>query len=250
MAKHEVVYGIHSVQALLASAPERLKKIMMLKGRLDQRAQKIQNAAKAADISVELCDRKALDGLCDGNHQGVLAYVSPGKTYHEQDFYILVDELLENKTRPPLLLVLDGVTDPHNLGACMRSADAAGVQAVIVPKDNSASLNESARKVASGAADSVPLVAVTNLARTLKTLQEKGLWVTGAAGEAEKTVFEVDLKGPRIIVMGAEGTGMRRLTRECCDELMKIPMAGTVSSLNVSVATGIALYEVVRQNLN
>lgn len=243
MAKLEVVFGLHSVQALLKSAPQRIQKVLLLRGRQDERVQKIVSGSKNNDIRVVLSERKELDALVDGNHQGVVAYVVPGKTYDDKDLYDLIDTLEE----PPFLLVLDGVTDPHNLGACIRTADAAGVHAVIIPKDNSAGLNESARKVASGAADSVPLVVVTNLARTFKALQEKGLWITGAAGEASQTVFEADLRGPRVVVMGAEGSGMRRLTRESCDELVNIPMAGTVSSLNVSVAAGVVLFEVVRQ---
>ena len=244
MAKQEIVFGLHSVQAILKSAPQRVQKLVLMRGRQDERVQKIVSAAKNNDIAVEIADRKAMDNMGeDGNHQGVIAFVNPGKTYDEQDLYALLDELADT----PLLLILDGVTDPHNLGACMRTADAVGVHAVIIPNDNSAGLNESARKVASGAADSVPLVVVTNLARTMKALQEKGLWISGAAGEAEQTVFEADLRGPRVIVMGAEGTGMRRLTRETCDELVKIPMAGTVSSLNVSVAAGVVLFEVIRQ---
>ena len=156
-------------------------------------------------------------------------------------------ELLERLEGTPLLLVLDGVTDPHNLGACLRSADAAGVQAVIIPRDRSAGLTPVVRKVACGAAETVPLVAVTNLARTLKSLQQRGLWVVGAAGEAEQLIYQVDMRVPTVIVMGAEGSGLRRLTREHCDYLAKLPMAGSVSSLNVSVATGICLFEAVRQ---
>ena len=152
-----------------------------------------------------------------------------------------------NKQSEPFLLVLDGVTDPHNIGACLRTADAAGVHAVIVPKDKSAGLTATARKVACGAAESVPLIQVTNLSRTLKHLQDKGVWVIGTAGEAEQLIYQVDLKGPTALVMGAEGKGMRRLTREHCDQLVKLPMAGAVSSLNVSVATGVCLYEIVRQ---
>jgi 23S rRNA (guanosine2251-2'-O)-methyltransferase len=155
--------------------------------------------------------------------------------------------LLDHLDEAPFLLVLDGVTDPHNLGACLRSADAAGVHAVIAPKDNAAGLNPTVRKVACGAAESVPFIPVTNLARTLTQLQERGLWLRGAAGEAKATVYQSDLTGPLVLVMGAEGSGLRRLTRETCDELIKIPMAGSVSSLNVSVATGVCLFEAVRQ---
>jgi 23S rRNA (guanosine2251-2'-O)-methyltransferase len=159
----------------------------------------------------------------------------------------MLEELLDRAEGPPLLLMLDGVTDPHNLGACLRTADAAGVQAVIIPKDKSASLNATVRKVACGAAEVIPLVAVTNLARTLEKLKKRGLWVVGTAGEAEQDVYDVDMTGPTVLVMGAEGKGMRRLTRELCDFLVRLPMSGSVSSLNVSVATGVCLFEAVRQ---
>jgi 23S rRNA (guanosine2251-2'-O)-methyltransferase len=159
----------------------------------------------------------------------------------------LLFEQLSALDHPPMLLVLDGVTDPHNLGACLRSAEAAGVDAVIVPKDKSADLNATVRKVACGAAETMPFVRVTNLARTLEKLKQQGIWLYGTAGEAAQSVFEVDLKGPVALVMGAEGKGMRRLTREHCDYLVNLPMAGAVSSLNVSVATGICLFEAVRQ---
>jgi 23S rRNA (guanosine2251-2'-O)-methyltransferase len=155
--------------------------------------------------------------------------------------------LLDRTEGPPLILVLDGVTDPHNLGACLRTADAAGALAVIVPKDKSATLTPTVRKVACGAAEVIPLVAVTNLARTLEKLQQRGLWVVGTAGEAEQELYQQDLTGPTILIMGAEGKGMRRLTREHCDYLVRLPMAGSVSSLNVSVATGVCLFEALRQ---
>ncbi len=161
----------------------------------------------------------------------------------------MLDELLDRLDVPPLLLVLDGVTDPHNLGACLRTADAAGVHAVIIPKDKSATLNSTVRKVACGAAEVVPLVAVTNLARALEKLRQKGLWVVGTAGDAEQTLYQQDMTGPLIVVMGAEGTGMRRLTREHCDFLVNLPMQGSVSSLNVSVATGVCLFEAQRQRM-
>jgi len=158
--------------------------------------------------------------------------------------------VLEQAEAAPLFLVLDGVTDPHNLGACLRTADAAGVAAVIAPKDKSAPLNATVAKVACGAAEVVPYIQVTNLARTLQLLKQHGIWITGTAGEADQSVYQADLTGPQAIVMGAEGKGMRRLTREQCDQLVNIPMAGEVSSLNVSVATGVCLFEVVRQQLN
>jgi 23S rRNA (guanosine2251-2'-O)-methyltransferase len=187
--------------------------------------------------------RKALDNKANGEqHQGIMARVKPARQYSEKD----LDEIIAREATP-FFLVLDGVTDPHNLGACLRSADAAGVHGVIVPKDKSAKLNGTARKVACGAAETVPLIKVTNLARTLRDIKEAGVWVVGTAGETDTHVFDANLTGPMAIVMGAEGDGMRRLTREHCDVLVKIPMVGTVSSLNVSVATGICLFEVLRQ---
>jgi 23S rRNA (guanosine2251-2'-O)-methyltransferase len=189
--------------------------------------------------------RKTLDEKAAGaNHQGIMARVKPAKQLNEHD---LDDIIAQHES--PLLLVLDGVTDPHNLGACLRNADAAGVAAVIVPKDRSANITATVSKVACGAAEMVPLVRVTNLARTMRTLQEQGIWFVGTAGEATHDIYQAKLTGPLAIVMGAEGDGMRRLTRETCDDLIKIPMAGTVSSLNVSVASGICLFEAVRQRL-
>ena len=176
-------------------------------------------------------------------HQGVIALCKEGQTYDEA----YLDKLVEEQGQSGFFLMLDGVTDPHNLGACLRSADGAGVQAVIVPKDNSVGLTPVVSKVASGAAESVPLIVVTNLSRTLKSLQQKGVWAVGTTGEAQQTVYQVDLTGPLVLVMGSEGTGMRKLVGNQCDFLVKLPMAGEVSSLNVSVATGICLFEAVRQ---
>ncbi len=244
MAKLESVYGLHSVQALLKSAPQRVNEVLVLQGRQDQRLQKVLQAAASADIKVRQVSRKELDKLAaEGNHQGVVAMSFPGELHDEKFLY----QLLETLPVDPLLLILDGVTDPHNLGACMRSAEAAGVHAVIAPKDNSASLTPTARKISCGAAEVLPYIPVTNLARVMKKLQELGVWIKGAAGEAEQSLYQADLRGPLALVMGAEGDGMRRLTRECCDELLQIPMAGEVSSLNVSVATGVCLFEAVRQ---
>ncbi len=243
MAQLEHIFGLHSVQALLKSAPQRVQQVIVLRGRHDQRVQKVLAAAQKQQITVRQLDRKELDKITDGNHQGVIALATPGELHDEKFLYSLLEKLEET----PFVLVLDGVTDPHNLGACLRSAEAAGVHAVIAPKDNSASLNATARKVACGAAEVLPYIGVTNLARTLKQLQERGLWLIGAAGEAEQSVYQADLKGPMALVMGAEGKGLRRLTRETCDSLINIPMAGEVSSLNVSVATGVCLFEAVRQ---
>ncbi|MGF1836487.1 23S rRNA (guanosine(2251)-2'-O)-methyltransferase RlmB [Photobacterium sanguinicancri] len=240
---NEMIFGIHAVKAVLASDPARFIEVFVLKGREDDRLQPVLDELNMLGITVQQAGRKALDDKAKGaSHQGVIARVKAGKQYNEHD----LDAILASKENP-LLLVLDGVTDPHNLGACLRNADAAGAVAVIVPKDRSAQINGTASKVACGAAEVVPLVRVTNLARTLRALQEQGVWVVGTAGEATHDVYQSKLTGPLAIVMGAEGDGMRRLTRETCDDLIKIPMSGTVSSLNVSVATGICLFEAVRQ---
>jgi len=241
--KTDIIFGIHSVQALIKSAPHRISALLVAKERHDQRVRKILAAAEKQNVPTRMVERRELDAICAGNHQGIVAQAKPGKQYDEKSLL----ELVDNTDTDPFILVLDGVTDPHNLGACLRTADAAGVHAVVVPKDNSASLNEVARKVASGAAETVPLVVVTNIVRTLKQLQQKGLWVAGADGDAEQDIHSATLTGPRVVVMGAEGEGMRRLTRETCDELVRIPMQGSVSSLNVSVATGVLLFEVLRQ---
>jgi len=243
VAKLEAVFGLHAVQALLKSAPHRVNEVMVLQGRQDQRVQKVMAAAAKAEIRVRQASRKELDKLGDGNHQGVVAMAFPGQLHDEKYLY----QLMESLRDVPFLLVLDGVTDPHNLGACLRTAEAAGVHAVIAPKDNSATLTPTARKVSCGAAEVLPYIPVTNLARCLRKLQELGVWVIGTAGEATQSVYQQDLKGPMALVMGAEGPGMRRLTRECCDGLINIPMAGEISSLNVSVATGVCLFEAVRQ---
>ena len=243
MAQQEWLYGLHAMQSVLENAPERVLEVLVLKGRDDDRLKNIINQARRFGISVQFCQRKVLDDKVQGEqHQGVVARAKPARALDEAD----LDAILSRHAEP-FLLVLDGVTDPHNIGACLRTADAAGVHALIVPKDKSGGLTATARKVACGAAESVPLIQVTNLARTLKHLQEKGVWIAGTAGEAEQRIYDVDLKGPTALVMGAEGKGMRRLTREHCDQLVKLPMAGAVSSLNVSVATGVCLYEIVRQ---
>ncbi|MGC7590499.1 23S rRNA (guanosine(2251)-2'-O)-methyltransferase RlmB [Bisgaard Taxon 46] len=242
----ENIYGIHAVSAFLNNAPERLIEVYMLKGREDKRLQPLLNELHRLGVSVQFVNRQTLDKKADGEvHQGIIARIQPAKELNEAD----LDAILQNKQNP-LLLVLDGVTDPHNLGACLRTADAAGVCAVIVPKDKSAQLTSIARKVACGAAEVMPLIRVTNLARTLRDLQnDHNIWVVGTAGEATETLYQTKLTGGLALVMGAEGDGMRRLTRENCDQLISIPMAGSVSSLNVSVATGVCLFEIVRQRL-
>ncbi len=239
----EYVIGIHAVSALLKSAPQRVEELYCLKGRHDQRLHKLLQQAEKLSVPIHFKSRQELDAFDDGNHQGVIVRCSAGEVYDEQFLYKLLDNLEE----PAFLLVLDGVTDPHNLGACLRTANAAGVHAVIAPKDNAVGVNATVRKVASGAADIVPFIPVTNLARTLKALQERRIWVTGTAEDGDKLLYAADLTGPMAIVMGAEGKGMRKLTRETCDFLIRIPMQGEVSSLNVSVAAGVCLFEALRQ---
>ncbi|AKO44896.1 23S rRNA (guanosine(2251)-2'-O)-methyltransferase RlmB [[Haemophilus] ducreyi] len=243
----EQIYGIHAVNAFLANAPERLIEVFVLKGREDKRLNPLLDELQRLSISVQQVNRQTLDNKAqDEVHQGIIARIIPQKELNEYD----LDELLQHKSNP-LLLILDGVTDPHNLGACLRTADAAGVDAVIVPKDKSATLTAIARKVACGAAETMPLIRVTNLARTIRELQDKHqIWIVGTAGEATTDIYTSQLTGAIALVMGAEGDGMRRLTREHCDQLVSIPMAGSVSSLNVSVATGVCLFEIVRQKLS
>ncbi|MBV6826075.1 23S rRNA (guanosine(2251)-2'-O)-methyltransferase RlmB [Pseudomonas sp. PD9R] len=243
MSQLEKIYGVHAVEALLRHHPKRVKQIWLAEGRSDPRVQTLIGLANENRVPVGNAERRELDAWVEGVHQGVVADVSPSQVWGEA----MLDELLDRTDGAPLLLVLDGVTDPHNLGACLRSADAAGALAVIVPKDKSATLTPTVRKVACGAAEVIPLVAVTNLARTLEKLKQRGLWVVGTAGEAEQSLYQQDMTGPTILIMGAEGSGMRRLTRDLCDYLVHLPMTGSVSSLNVSVATGVCLFEAQRQ---
>lgn len=242
----EQIYGIHAVKAFLDTAPERLIEVLVLKGREDKRLMPLLNELQRLGVAIQQVNRQTLDNKSQGEvHQGIIARVVPQKELNEHDL-----EAILSQKKNPLLLILDGVTDPHNLGACLRTADAAGVDAVIVPKDKSAQLTPTARKVACGAAEVMPLIRVTNLARTMRDLQERhNVWIVGTAGEAESGIYETKLTGSIALVMGAEGDGMRRLTREHCDQLISIPMAGSVSSLNVSVATGVCLFEIVRQKL-
>lgn len=241
----ERIYGIHAVDNLLRRSPERIIALNVQHDRKDKRMQSLLELAANQGVSVKSLSKRGLDDLVSDRHQGVVAEIRGGHAatdITEAELLIMLESI-----QKPLLLVLDGVTDPHNLGACLRSADAAGVQAVITPKDNSAELNAAARKVASGAAESIPLIRVTNLARTLESLKQHGIWLIGTAGDAEQSLYQQDFTMPCALVMGAEGAGMRRLTREACDFLVHLPMAGDVSSLNVSVATGVCLFEAVRQ---
>lgn len=241
----EIAYGIHAVDVLLRRSPERIISLSVQSDRNDKRIQGLLSLAQNQGVRVSRLSKADLDATVSERHQGVVALIKPRQgdaEVTERDLKGFLSDI-----NCPLVLVLDGVTDPHNLGACLRSADAAGVAVVIVPKDNSAELNAVARKVASGAAEVIPLVRVTNLARTLRSLKELGIWIVGTTGEADALVFDQDLSIPTALVMGAEGPGMRRLSKEACDFLVKLPMAGDVSSLNVSVATGICLFEAVRQ---
>jgi 23S rRNA (guanosine2251-2'-O)-methyltransferase len=244
MKGRRVVYGLHAVTAALKRRPGAVFEVFLDAGRGDPRARRVADLARVAGVQLHEADVERLDGLArGGRHQGVAAFVE------EVGLAASLDEVLDDLAEPAFLLVLDGVQDPHNLGACLRVADAMGVQAIVAPKDRATGLNATVHKVASGAAESVPFIAVTNLARTLRELKDKGIWVVGAADGEARTLFDAKLAGPLALVMGAEGEGMRRLTRENCDELISIPMLGQVESLNVSVAAGICLYEARRQRL-
>jgi len=245
----EYVGGLHSVKAALKSSASEIEHLLVQKGRRDTRLRDLRELAKKHAIETQEVARSELNELVtDAQHQGVVAVLKSTSGGVRQDLLPFVKKLLGQDGHDPILiLVLDEVQDPHNLGACLRSADAAGVDAVVIPADHSVGLTPVVRKVASGAAESVPLFQVSNLQRSLSELQEVGLWIYGAAGEADQSLYEVDWTGPVAIIMGAEGRGLRRLTRERCDGLFKIPMRGSVSSLNVSVAAGISLFEVARQ---
>lgn len=268
MSAREWIVGIHAVSELLRRHPEDVHELLLQQERSDQRIEEVRALAQELGLLFKVVPRTELEKRIAGDagasgkkgagksgadkrpgksgpvHQGVAALCQWRDTVKDEAF---LTAMLDKLPHPPLLLILDEVTDPHNLGACLRTADAAGVDAVIVPKDNSATMNLTVRKVASGAAEKVNLVAVTNLSRTMAALQQRGIWISGAAGEATQSLYEADLTGPRAIAMGSEGKGLRRLTREHCDFLISIPMAGAVSSLNVSVATGVCLFEAVRQ---
>ncbi len=244
MKSRRKVVGLHAVESVLETGPDRIVQVWVDASRADGRLTRFLERFANAGIRVQETPKHRLDAMADRQaHQGVvIEYLAPDEL-GEND----LEEALERLGRPPLLLVLDHVQDPHNLGACLRSADAAGVDGVISTRDQSVGITPVVSKVACGAADTMPYYRVTNLARTLKGLKERGVWVVGAAGEAELSYHAADLTGGLALVMGAEGKGLRRLTRENCDFLVKIPMFGTVGSLNVSVATGILLFEAVRQ---
>ncbi|MBD8526535.1 23S rRNA (guanosine(2251)-2'-O)-methyltransferase RlmB [Pseudomarimonas arenosa] len=237
------IAGINAVSSALEHDPKQIAEVLIEQRAKNPRLNDIVEMAKAAGVAVRQAPPDALARVAGGTrHQGVVAQLGMQQNLGEGD----LDELL-GRLQTPLLLVLDGVQDPHNLGACLRSAEAAGVDAVIVPRDRAVGITPVVRKAAAGAADRVPLIRVTNLARTMKSLQEAGVWIVGLAGESDKSFYEMDLKGPIAIAMGGEGDGLRRLSREHCDFLARIPMRGSVESLNVSVATGVALFEALRQ---
>ncbi|MBK1619356.1 23S rRNA (guanosine(2251)-2'-O)-methyltransferase RlmB [Lamprobacter modestohalophilus] len=239
--------GINSVRSALKFGSGGVAELWLDRSRRDRRLAELAALAREAGVAVRQLDRDALDQAGQGgNHQGALAWVRMPAALTEHD----LERLLDAAEQAPLLLVLDGVTDPHNLGACLRSADGAGATAVIAPKDKAVGLTPVVVKVASGAAESVPFVQVTNLARTLDALKARGIWLIGLADTAPATLFETDLSGPTALVLGSEGSGLRRLTQERCDLLASLPMRGRVESLNVSVAAGICLYEVVRRRLS
>ncbi|MFC3284655.1 23S rRNA (guanosine(2251)-2'-O)-methyltransferase RlmB [Litchfieldella rifensis] len=241
----DAVHGVHAVRALLDRG-EAPRELWIQEGGAAARLSELIECARSRGARVVAQSREALDDLSQGAaHQGIVAFCPPLAAEGEESLWLKLGAW--PREEPPLLLILDGVTDVHNFGACLRSADAAGVHGVIVPKDKAAPLNATVRKVACGAAETVPVYQVTNLARAMARLKQLGVWITGTAGEAEASVYDGDYTGPCALVMGAEGKGLRRLTREACDGLVKLPMAGQVSSLNVSVATGICLFEAVRQ---
>jgi 23S rRNA (guanosine2251-2'-O)-methyltransferase len=242
--KSKMIFGFHAITSRIRHEASTVEEVYVDSARVDRRMQDLISAAKEAGVRIVMADDQRLSNIVGTRrHQGVVAKAG------ELSLARNLDELLDAIEGPPLLLVLDGITDPHNLGACLRVADGAGAHAVIAPKDRAVGLNATAAKVASGAAESIPYITVTNLARTLRELKERDIFVIGTSDEVDKTIYDVDFKGGIALVMGSEGEGMRRLTRETCDELVSVPMFGSVESLNVSVASGVCLYEARRQRI-
>jgi 23S rRNA (guanosine2251-2'-O)-methyltransferase len=240
------IFGVHAAQSALDYSPEKVNQAWVDQKRQDERLQGLVKGLGQRGINIQKADRKQLDSLSKGaNHQGIILEVEMPAMRSEND----LKSVVESAKQVPFWLILDHIQDPHNLGACLRTADAAGVQGVIVTKDQAVGITPTVCKVASGAAETVPVYQVTNISRTIAWLKEQGIWVVGAAGEADKTIYETDINMPLALVMGAEEKGMRRLTREQCDFLVKIPMQGSVDSLNVSVAAGVLIYEAFRQRL-
>lgn len=242
--KPQVVFGFHAITSRIRVRAESVREVYVDAKRIDKRMQGLLDLAKVKNLRVMQVDSARLDGITgNARHQGVVAMVEPTKLPQ------FVEDVLDTIEGPPFLLLLDGITDPHNLGACLRVADAAGVHAVVAPKDRSVGLTATAMKVASGAAESVPYITVTNLARTMRELKEREIWLVGADEEGSADLFHAELAGPLAWVLGAEGEGLRRLTREGCDQIVSIPMFGAVESLNVSVASGVCLFEARRQRM-
>jgi 23S rRNA (guanosine2251-2'-O)-methyltransferase len=239
-----VVYGLHAVHAVLKRRPKDVVRLSIAAARDDARVRELRELAAKHGVKATGATADSLDQETGGAaHQGVVAVVRPSAPLDENSLL----DLLTATPGPALVLVLDGVSDPHNLGACLRTADAAGATAVVAPRDRAAGLTPVVRKVAAGAAETVPFAQVTNLARALRDMKQAGLWIAGTAGDGDQELFQADLAGPLAVVMGSEGRGLRRLTRECCDFSLRLPMRGAVASLNVSVAAGIVLYEALRQ---
>jgi 23S rRNA (guanosine2251-2'-O)-methyltransferase len=246
MSSPKVLFGFHAVAVRLKTAPASIIEVYVDPTRRDARMRQFVDRCKEAGVRLIEADSLRIAKLAGSHgHQGVAARVQPVVQARSLDD--LLEQVEQGDNPPPLLLVLDGVTDPHNLGACLRVADGAGANAVIAPKDHAAGINSTVAKVASGAAETMPYFMVTNLARTLNELKERNIWVIGTSDDADKSIYDVDLKGPVALVLGAEGPGMRQLTRKTCDELVRIPMQGAVESLNVSVASAVCLYEAMRQ---
>ncbi len=242
MSSPKVLFGFHAVGVRIKTAPQSVVEVYFEATRRDARMRQFMDRAKEAGVRLIEADGLRLAKLCGSHgHQGVVAKVEAIAQIHS------LDDLLDSVEGPPLLLVLDGITDPHNLGACLRVADGAGAHAVIAPKDHAAGINATVAKVASGAAETMPYFMVTNLARTLGELKERSIWCIGTSDDAPRTLYQAELKAPVALILGAEGQGMRQLTRKTCDELISIPMRGGVESLNVSVASGVCLYEALRQ---
>jgi 23S rRNA (guanosine2251-2'-O)-methyltransferase len=244
MSSPRVLFGFHAVTVRMKTAPQSIVELHVETQRRDARMRSFVERAREAGVKLVDSDNDRLDKLAGSSrHQGVVARVEAVVMPHS------LDEVIESVEGPPLILFLDGVTDPHNLGACLRVADAAGAHAIVAPKDNAAGINATVAKVASGAAETVPYIMVTNFARAMTEVKEHELMVVGTSDDAEQTLYDLDLTGPVAFVLGSEGDGMRQLTRKTCDRLVRIPMAGAVESLNVSVAAGVCLYEALRQRI-
>ncbi|WP_241761345.1 23S rRNA (guanosine(2251)-2'-O)-methyltransferase RlmB [Candidatus Photodesmus anomalopis] len=243
--KNELIYGIHSIKAVLKKVPDRLLEVFILKGNYSIRISNLLDEIKIYSISIQKMNRRSLDAkVGNTKHQGIVARIKKTKEFHENDLFFIL-----SKHKHPLILVLDGITDPHNLGACLRNADAAGVPLVIVPKDRTSPITATVKKVACGAAETVGLVRVVNLARTIRLLQNQGFFFVGTDSNAKRDIYHTKLTGSVAIVVGGEEKGIRHLIRVTCNDLVKIPTVGNITSLNVSVASGICLFEALRQRL-